>query len=178
MEEGKSALFSQDAFFWLQGRDSGNNEEKNRGYGWEEGSLMAKLVRFGISMPEDLLEKFDGIAARRGYSNRSEAIRDLIRDRLVEEEWASEEEEVAGTITLVYDHHIKGLSPLLLEQQHEFHDLILTSTHVHLDHHNCLEVLIIRGRAADAKKVAEKLISLKGIKHGRLTIASTGRGLS
>ncbi len=139
---------------------------------------MTKLIRFGISMPEDLLEKFDGIVARKGYSNRSEAIRDLIRDELVEEEWESGEEEVTGTITLVYDHHIKGLSHLLLEQQHEYHDLILTSTHVHLDHHNCLEVLIIKGRASEAKKVAEKLISIKGVKHGKLTIASTGRGLS
>lgn len=139
---------------------------------------MAKLIRFGISMNADLLEKFDRIVARKGYSNRSEAIRDLIRDELVETEWESEEAEVAGTITLVYDHHIKGLSHLLLEQQHEYHDLILTSTHVHLDHHNCLEVLIVKGKAAEAKKVAEKLISIKGVKHGKLTIASTGRGLS
>lgn len=139
---------------------------------------MAKLIRFGISMNADLLEKFDRIVARKGYSNRSEAIRDLIRDELVETEWESEEAEVAGTITLVYGHHIKGLSHLLLEQQHEYHDLILTSTHVHLDHHNCLEVLIVKGKAAEAKKVAEKLISIKGVKHGKLTIASTGRGLS
>lgn len=139
---------------------------------------MAKLIRFGISMNADLLEKFDRIVARKGYSNRSEAIRDLIRDELVETEWESEEAEVAGTITLVFDHHIKGLSHLLLEQQHEYHDLILTSTHVHLDHHNCLEVLIVKGKAAEAKKVAEKLISIKGVKHGKLTIASTGRGLS
>ncbi len=138
---------------------------------------MTKLIRFGISMHEDLLQKFDGIVARKGYSNRSEAIRDLIRDELVEKEWETEGEEVAGTITLVYDHHSKGLSHMLLEQQHEYHDLILTSTHVHLDHHNCLEVLIIKGRAAEAKKVAEKLISIKGVKHGKLTFASTGRGL-
>ncbi len=138
---------------------------------------MTKLIRFGISMHEDLLQKFDGIVARKGYSNRSEAIRDLIRDELVEKEWETEGEEVAGTITLVYDHHSKGLSHMLLEQQHEYHDLIMTSTHVHLDHHNCLEVLIIKGRAAEAKKVAEKLISIKGVKHGKLTFASTGRGL-
>jgi len=138
---------------------------------------VTKLIRFGISMHEDLLQKFDGIVARKGYSNRSEAIRDLIRDELVEKEWETEGEEVAGTITLVYDHHSKGLSHMLLEQQHEYHDLIMTSTHVHLDHHNCLEVLIIKGRAAEAKKVAEKLISIKGVKHGKLTFASTGRGL-
>ncbi len=139
---------------------------------------MTKLIRFGISMNEDLLEKFDKIIDRKGYGNRSEAIRDLIRDELVEKEWQSEDEEVAGTITLVYDHHVKGLSHLLLETQHDYHDLILTSTHVHLDHNNCLEVLIVKGRASEAKKTAEKLISIKGVKHGKLTITSTGRNLS
>jgi CopG family transcriptional regulator, nickel-responsive regulator len=139
---------------------------------------MSKLIRFGISMQEALLEKFDAIIDRKGYSNRSEAIRDLIRDELVEKEWQSDDEEVAGTITLIYDHHIKGLSPLLLETQHDYHHLILSSTHVHLDHNNCLEVLIIKGKAAEAKKTAEKLISIKGVKHGKLTITSTGRGLT
>ena len=139
---------------------------------------MSKLIRFGISMNQDLLEKFDRSISRKGYGNRSEAIRDLIRDDLVEMEWESGDEEVAGTITLVYDHHVKGLSYVLLETQHHYHDLILTSSHVHLDHNNCLEVLIVKGKAADAKKAAETLISTKGVKHGKLTIASTGRGLS
>lgn len=139
---------------------------------------MSKLIRFGISMQEALLEKFDAIIERKGYSNRSEAIRDLIRDELVEKEWQSDHEEVAGTITLIYDHHIKGLAPLLLEEQHHYHHLILSSTHVHLDHNNCLEVLIIKGKAAEAKRTAEKLISIKGVKHGKLTITSTGRGLT
>ncbi len=139
---------------------------------------MSKLIRFGISINEDLLEKFDKIVSRKGYGNRSEAIRDLIRDELVEKEWQSGDEEVAGTITLVYDHHVKGLTPLLLETQHDFHNLILTSTHVHLDHNNCLEVLIIKGKASEAKKIADKLITIKGVKHGKLTITSTGRSLS
>ncbi len=139
---------------------------------------MSKLIRFGISMNEGLLEKFDNIIARKGYSNRSEAIRDLIRDELVEKGWESEDEDVAGTITLVYDHHIKGLAHVLLELQHDFHELILTSTHVHLDHHNCLEVLIIKGKASEAKMVAEKLISVKGVKHGKLTITSTGENIT
>ncbi len=138
---------------------------------------MSKLTRFGISMSESLLQQFDKMINRKGYKNRSEAIRDLIRNELVEESWQSEDEEVAGTITLVFDHHVKGLSSLLTELQHDYHQLILTTTHVHLDHNNCLEVLVVKGRAGDAKGVAEKLISIKGIKHGRLTITSTGSSL-
>ena len=138
---------------------------------------MSKLTRFGISMSESLLQQFDKMINRKGYKNRSEAIRDLIRNELVEESWQSEDEEVAGTITLVFDHHVKGLSSLLTELQHDYHQLILTTTHVHLDHNNCLEVLVVKGRAGDAKGVAEKLISIKGVKHGRLTITSTGSSL-
>ncbi len=138
---------------------------------------MSKLIRFGISMDESLLKQFDRLITQKGYSNRSEAIRDLIRDELVENEWENENTEVAGTITLVYDHHVKGLSHLLMEMQHDYHHIISTTTHVHLDHHNCLENLIIKGNAAEAKKIAEKLISVKGVKHGKLTITSTGRTL-
>ncbi len=138
---------------------------------------MSKLTRFGISMSESLLQQFDKMINRKGYKNRSEAIRDLIRNELVEESWQSEDEEVAGTITLVFDHHVKGLSSLLTELQHDYHQLILTTTHVHLDHNNCLEVLVVKGRAGDAKSVAEKLVSVKGVKHGRLTITSTGKSL-
>ncbi len=138
---------------------------------------MSKLIRFGISMNEQLLEKFDRLIVQKGYNNRSEAIRDLIRSQLVELEWADEDQEVAGTITLVYDHHVKGLSDLLTDLQHDFHDLILSTMHVHLDHFNCLEVLVIQGKAGDAKKVAEKLISIKGVKHGKLSITSTGKNI-
>ncbi|RQD76738.1 MAG: nickel-responsive transcriptional regulator NikR [Candidatus Syntrophonatronum acetioxidans] len=138
---------------------------------------MSKLVRFGISMNEQLLEKFDRLIVQKGYNNRSEAIRDLIRSQLVELEWADENQEVAGTITLVYDHHVKGLSDLLTDLQHDYHDLILSTMHVHLDHFNCLEVLVIQGKAGDAKKVAERLISIKGVKHGKLSITSTGKNL-
>ncbi len=138
---------------------------------------MSKLIRFGISMNEQLLEKFDRLIVQKGYNNRSEAIRDLIRSQLVELEWTDEDQEVAGTITLVYDHHVKGLSDLLTDLQHDFHDLILSTMHVHLDHFNCLEVLVIQGKAGDAKKVAEKLISIKGVKHGKLSITSTGKNI-
>ncbi|EEG77581.1 nickel-responsive transcriptional regulator NikR [Dethiobacter alkaliphilus] len=138
---------------------------------------MSKLVRFGISMNEQLLEAFDKKIVSQGYANRSEAVRDLIRNRLVEMEWEDENQEVAGTITLMYDHHVRGLSNLLTELQHNWHDMILTSTHVHLDHHNCLEVLVLKGPAGRAREVADKLISVKGVKHGQLTITSTGHEL-
>lgn len=136
-----------------------------------------KLVRFGISMNEDLLEKFDDLIVNKGYSNRSEAIRDLIRNRLVENEWEDEQREVAGTITLIYDHHVKGLSDELNELQHDYHDLFLSTTHVHLDHHNCLEVLVVKGKAGQVREVSENLIGVKGVKHGKLTISSTGKDL-
>jgi len=138
---------------------------------------MAELVRFGVSINEDLLNKFDSLIVHKGYNNRSEAIRDLIRNQLVELEWENEDGEVAGTITLIYDHHVRGLSDLLVELQHDFYELILSTMHMHLDHHNCLEVLSVKGVAKDVRKLAERLISVKGVKHGRLTITSTGKNL-
>ncbi|NLZ93279.1 MAG: nickel-responsive transcriptional regulator NikR [Firmicutes bacterium] len=140
--------------------------------------MSSKLLRFGISMSEDLLTMFDQKIVARGYANRSEAIRDLIRNRLVELEWEDENQEVAGTITLVYDHHVRGLNRQLTDIQHDYHQIILSTTHVHLDHHNCLEVLVIKGLAGEAREVAEKLIGLKGVKHGQLTITSTGEQLN
>jgi CopG family transcriptional regulator, nickel-responsive regulator len=138
---------------------------------------MSELVRFGVSMSEHLLDAFDRKIVARGYVNRSEAVRDLVRNRLVEMEWEDENREVAGTITLVYDHHVRGLSNLLTELQHNWHDMILTTTHVHLDHHNCLEVLVIKGPAGRVREVADKLVGVKGVKHGQLTITSTGQEL-
>lgn len=135
------------------------------------------LSRFGVSMDEALLSSFDRLIARKGYANRSEAIRDLIRDCLVEEEWQSGEGEVAGTITIVYDHHTNGLSKILNELQHDYHQLIVSTMHVHLDHHHCLEVLVVKGRPQEARTVAERLISVKGVKHGKLSITSTGKAL-
>ncbi len=138
---------------------------------------MSKLIRFGISMNEQLLEKFDRQIVKKGYNNRSEAVRDLIRNQLVQLEWENEEQEVAGTVTLVYDHHVRGLTNVLTEIQHDFHNLALSTMHVHLDHYNCLEVLVVKGKASDARKLAEKLISIKGVKHGQLSITSTGKNL-
>jgi CopG family nickel-responsive transcriptional regulator len=139
---------------------------------------MPNLVRFGISIDQGLLERLDREIVSRGYVNRSEAIRDLIRNQLVEQDWSSEEAEVAGTITLVYDHHVRGLSDLLLEVQHQYHRIILSTMHVHLDHNNCLEVLVVKGSAREAREAAGKLLGVKGVKHGKLTITSTGQQLS
>ncbi len=138
---------------------------------------MSKLIRFGVSMNEQLLDKFDQQIVKKGYSNRSEAVRDLIRDQLVQLEWGDENQEVAGTVTLVYDHHVRGLTNVLMEIQHDFHNLVMSTMHVHLDHYNCLEVLVIKGMASDTRKLAEKLISIKGVKHGQLSITSTGKNL-
>ncbi len=138
---------------------------------------MSELIRFGVSINENLLERFDKLIFLKGYNNRSEALRDLIRNQLVELEWEKEEEEVAGTVTLIYDHHVKGLSDHLMELQHGYHHLILSTMHFHLDHHNCLEVLAVKGPAGEVRSVAESLISVKGVKHGRLTITTTGKNI-
>ncbi|MFY9114434.1 MAG: nickel-responsive transcriptional regulator NikR [Dethiobacteria bacterium] len=138
---------------------------------------MSQLTRFGISIDRDLLARFDQEIVSKGYSNRSEAIRDLIRNQLVERDWKDENEEVAGTITLVYNHHTRGLSDLLTELQHAYNQLILSTMHVHLDHHNCLEILVVKGKAREAKEVADRLLSVKGVLHGKLTVTSTGKNL-
>jgi len=138
---------------------------------------MADLVRFGVSIPDDLLEKFDVLIAEKGYTNRSEAIRDLIRDRLVEDEWSVSEHEVVGTVTVVYNHEQSDLAQKLPELQHRPHQLEISSLHVHLDQHNCLEVLIIRGRSEAVRKVGQLLISTRGVKHGKITMTTTGQEL-
>jgi len=135
---------------------------------------MSGLSRIGVAIDSDLLDKFDSLIGQRGYTNRSEAFRDLIRDELVEKTWESPESQVVGTVTLVYDHHVRMLNEKLTGIQHDFHHSILSTLHVHLDHDNCLEVLVVRGRSADVRKVADVLISTKGVKHGRLTITTTG----
>ena len=135
---------------------------------------MSGLSRIGVAIDSDLLDKFDTLIGQRGYTNRSEAFRDLIRDELVEKTWESPESQVVGTVTLVYDHHVRLLNEKLTGIQHDFHHSILSTLHVHIDHNNCLEVLVVRGRSADVRKVADVLISTKGVKHGRLTITTTG----
>jgi CopG family nickel-responsive transcriptional regulator len=138
---------------------------------------MGKTIRFGVSLNSDLLDKFDALCEERSYPNRSEAIRDLIRGVLVEKEQQLGGAEIAGVLTLVYDHHFSDLSQRLVEIQHDEHDVILTSVHVHLDHHNCLEVLILKGAGDAIKRLSDKLISTKGVKHGKLTLTTTGQGL-
>lgn len=139
---------------------------------------MSKIVRFGVSLDDDLLEQFDELCTRKGYQARSEALRDLIRKSLIEQQWEDSDSEVAGSLSLVYDHHINNLSHKLNSIQHDYHHHILSSMHVHLDHDNCLEVLALKGPAFVLRKLSEQLITLKGVKHGQLNLATTGRNLS
>ncbi|WP_297498426.1 nickel-responsive transcriptional regulator NikR [Thermococcus sp.] len=136
-----------------------------------------KIVRFGVSVPEELLEGFDRIIKERGYVNRSEAIRDLMRDFIVRHEWEVGNAEVAGTITMLYNHDEADVVKELLDLQHEYLEEIISSVHVHMDEHNCLEVVIVRGKAGRIKEIADRLLSLKGVKHGKLVMTGTGKGL-
>ena len=138
---------------------------------------MGELSRIGVAIDSELLARFDRLIAKRGYANRSEAFRDLIRDELVEVAWEAPEAQVVGSITLVYDHHVRLLNEKLTDMQHEFHRAILSTLHVHLDHDHCLEVLVVRGRAGALRKIADALITTKGVKHGRLTITASGAEL-
>jgi CopG family nickel-responsive transcriptional regulator len=138
---------------------------------------MADLCRIGVAISEELLDKFDQLIEGRGYTNRSEAFRDLIRNELVQEVWKSSDTEVFGTVTLVYDHHVRQLSDRLTELQHKYHHAIMSSLHVHLDHDNCLEVILVRGKAAAVQKLANSLIATKGVKHGRFTATTSGEHL-
>lgn len=138
---------------------------------------MSDTIRFGISIDGKLLESFDKLIEEKSYMNRSEAIRDLIRASLVENRIASDNAEVVGTVTLVYNHHVRDLSDKLNEHQHAHHNQVVSTLHVHLDAHNCLEVLILRGSAKIVKKIADELIGVKGVKHGKLVMTTTSEGL-
>ena len=137
---------------------------------------MADLVRTGLSLERDLLEQFDKSIAGRNYENRSEAIRDLIREHLVSEE-GDKNATIAATLTMVYDHHRPNLTERLTEIQHQAHAQVLAATHVHLDHHNCLEVVIMKGRSAALRKIADQILSLRGVKHGKFVVTTTGKDL-
>lgn len=128
-------------------------------------------------MNSDLLRRFDNLLRRMGYGSRSEAIRDTIRERLVEQEWQEADRETVGTITIVYSHEGRELTRILTSLQHQHHKQIVSTMHIHLDEHNCLEVLVVRGRSKEIKGIAEKLISTKGVKHGKLTTTTTGKKL-
>lgn len=139
---------------------------------------MGELLRFGVAMDEDLLDRFDTLVSRRGIaSNRSEAIRALVRDALVEAEWEVSSEEIVGTVTMVFDHHANDLSERLDAIQHAHHDKVVSTLHVHLDAHNCLEVLVVRGASGDVRAIADSLLGTKGVKHGKLVTTTTGKHL-
>ncbi len=133
---------------------------------------MAELSRIGVSIDSDLLHRFDSYIAGKGYENRSEAFRDLIRDRLVGSAVLSGSALVVGTVTLIYDHHTRLLPEKLTDLQHESHALVISTLHAHLDHANCLEVVVLRGKSRDVQKLADRLISTKGVQHGRLVMSS------
>ena len=135
---------------------------------------MTDLVRFGISLENNLLKDFDSLIEGKKYSNRSEAIRDLIRNSLVEDEWKNKK-DVAGSIALVYDHHKRELMNLIVDIQHDYQDMIVASQHAHLDHHNCLEVIIVKGRSDKIKSLSDRLRAVKGVKHGSLTLTTLGK---
>ena len=136
---------------------------------------MTGLTRFGISIDQQLLDSFDQLIAGKGYVNRSEAIRDMIRNALVEEQIdRADTTPTVGTVTLVYDHHTRDLSDKLTEHQHSHHDAIISALHVHLDTHHCLEVVVVRGTATQVKRLADELIGTKGVKHGKLVLTTNG----
>jgi len=138
---------------------------------------MSELTRFGVSIDSQLIKKFDALVARKGYATRSEAIRDMIRDSLVEQEWEAEDRETVGTITIVYNHHTRELEHALTDMQHKSFHQIVSTLHVHLDAHNCLEVLVVKGLSREIKKIADRLIGTRGVKHGKLTTTTTGKEL-
>jgi CopG family nickel-responsive transcriptional regulator len=135
------------------------------------------ITRFGVSLDERLLAKFDRLLARKGYATRSEAIRDLIRDSLVREQWDVGDADAVGTLTLVYDHDTRELEERLTELQHAHYQAIVSTLHIHLDAHHCLEVLVLRGKAALLKTIADRLIGTRGVKHGTFSATTEGKAL-
>ncbi len=139
---------------------------------------MPGVTRFGVSLEARLLEHFDRMIQRKGYTNRSEAIRDLIREGLVREQWELEATEAVGTLTLVYDHDVRELDEKLTDIQHAHYRTIVSTLHVHLDPHHCLEVLVLRGKARELKTIADRLIGTRGVKHGTFSATAEGRVLA
>lgn len=137
---------------------------------------MSKLLRFGVSLDSGLLTKFDELIKKRKYVNRSKAIADLIRQEFVKEQW-KKDEEVAGAVILVYDHHKRELVDKLMDIQHDFQKIIVSTQHIHLDHDNCLEIVAVKGKAGDVQKLADTLKSIKGVKHGTLSMTTTGKDI-
>ncbi len=136
---------------------------------------MSKVYRFGVSLEKHLIEKFDKHIKKQNYPNRSEAIRDLIRDELVKDQWLADDEEVAGAITMVYDHHKRELVNKLMTIQHDFVSTIISTQHIHLDHNNCLEIIAVKGAGKDVQKLASKLKAQKNVNHVTLNMSTTGK---
>ena len=136
---------------------------------------MTKLIRTGVSIEQDLLAKFDRVIAKRGYKNRTEALRDLMRDSIVSEA-VDQNKPVVATLSMIYDHHRPGLPNQLTEIQHHSHGKDLAATHVHLDEANCLEVVIMKGRSGDVRRLADHMLSMRGMKHGKLVLTATASG--
>jgi CopG family nickel-responsive transcriptional regulator len=137
---------------------------------------MSELTRTGVSIEEDLLAQFDRVIAKRGYKNRSEAIRDLIRESLVAEA-IDQNRPVVATLSMIYDHHARALSDKLNDIQHHSHENVMAATHVHLDADNCLEVVIMKGRSGEIKHLADHMLAMRGVKHGKLVLTATGKNL-
>jgi len=137
---------------------------------------MSELVRFGVSLEKSLLDGFDLLIREKQYTNRSEALRDLIRRELVQKEWQGAR-DVAGAITLIYDHHKRDVMSKVTDTQHSFQGVIISTQHIHLDHHNCLEIVAARGKAEEVQKLADALRSIKGVRHATLSMSSTGRDI-
>jgi len=135
---------------------------------------MSGLVRFGVSLEKSLLDGFDVLIRAKQYTNRSEALRDLIRKELVQQEWQSGS-DVVGTVTLIYDHHKRDVLIRVMDMQHDFQEAIISTQHIHLDHHNCLEIVAARGNAEEVQRLADALRSIKGVRHATLSMSSTGR---
>jgi len=138
---------------------------------------MPKVFRFGISLDKDLLDKFDRLIREKNYTNRSKAFGDLIRQELVKKEWL-EGKEIAGAITLIYDHHKRELLNKIMDVQHDFQKVIISTQHIHLDRNNCLEIVAIKGAPKEAQKLADTLKSIKGVKHATLSMSSTGKDIA
>jgi CopG family transcriptional regulator, nickel-responsive regulator len=134
---------------------------------------MNKLIRFGISMEEQLLLQFDHLIAHKGYTNRSEAVRDIVRDKLVEENVETDHGIIFGALVFIYDHHKRELEKSLSNLQHDYFENIISTSHVHVDHDHCLEVVLLKGHTKVLKSIAEKILSFKGVNHGRLTLTAT-----
>ncbi|MBA4387856.1 MAG: nickel-responsive transcriptional regulator NikR [Verrucomicrobia bacterium] len=133
------------------------------------------LCRFSISMPAALVAQLDAMVRAKGFANRSQAVAEMVRGHLVEHRCRNRNHDIAGTITLVYDHHRRNIQSLLTDIQHDHQDLIISALHVHLDHHNCMEVLAVRGTVGAVRQLSDRLLAAKGVKHGKLTVTATGK---